>query len=164
MTSEKPIIGYSSYFATADGNVYSIRRGVRRVLKPLVNQNGYARVFLYDGKAATRKRFNLHRLIYEAFNGPIECGLEINHKDGNKLNNSISNLEACTRIENMRHAKAMGLHDVGGEKNPASMLKAYQVTQIRELYKSGVTQVAIAKQFNISQPHVSRIILEQAWK
>jgi hypothetical protein len=46
----------------------------------------------------------VHRLVYESFRGPIPDGLEINHIDGNKKNNSLENLEAVTRKQNLHHA------------------------------------------------------------
>lgn len=54
--------------------------------------------------------FRLHRLVAEHFIGdPLPKETDVNHKDGNKQNNSASNLEWCTRSENMKHAIRTGL-------------------------------------------------------
>lgn len=52
---------------------------------------------------------SVHRLVCEAFNGPIPKGYVVNHIDGNKANNNIENLEAVTPKQNMQHAYKMGL-------------------------------------------------------
>jgi hypothetical protein len=58
-------------------------------------------------------RRSVHRMVWEAFNGPIEGRMEINHKDLNRSNNSLSNLELVTHQQNLQHAidayKAKGL-------------------------------------------------------
>lgn len=77
-----------------------------RVLKPWNDANGYEVVYVcYDGKRIAR---NVHRLVAAAFHG--EGGaLDVNHIDGNKVNNRPENLEWVTRSENMFHAQRAGL-------------------------------------------------------
>jgi hypothetical protein len=64
--------------------------------------NGYWQVGLYDDNGE-RHMFQLHRVIWMAVNGDIPEGLEINHIDENKSNNSISNLNLMTRKENINY-------------------------------------------------------------
>jgi len=66
-----------------------------------VNRSGYIDVNLRKGKK--RRPYTVHRLVYEAFNGAVPNGLVINHKDLNKMNNNLSNLEAITSRENNIH-------------------------------------------------------------
>ena len=78
-----------------------------RALKLRISNSGYARVAVYvDGK---QKSLFVHRLVAELFLLG-EKKDQVNHIDGNKLNNLLSNLEWCTRSENARHAVATGLY------------------------------------------------------
>jgi hypothetical protein len=113
MENQEKINGYESrYLIDIKGNVTSVpltvncRGGKTRVIKeklltPFIAENGYLAVDLTDGKKP--KRHYLHRLIYEHFVSEITNGWVINHKDGNKLNNSIDNLECVTQRDNVRH-------------------------------------------------------------
>jgi hypothetical protein len=58
-----------------------------------------------------------HRMVWEAVNGPIPDGMQINHKNGNKQDNRICNLEVVTPSENTRHAFRTGLARADGERN-----------------------------------------------
>lgn len=69
--------------------------------------HGYLGVCLFKDR---RKYMRIvHRLVAEAFIRPIEIGLEVNHKNGCKTDNRVENLEIVTHVENMSHAKSMGL-------------------------------------------------------
>ena len=68
------------------------------------NRSGYVRVTLY--KKPLKKKFLLHRLVMLSFCG--SCDLEVNHKDSNKMNNSLDNLEYVTRKENELHCRMYG--------------------------------------------------------
>lgn len=95
----KPVLGYEAdYVASNLGkiaclNYYGVK-GRFHVLKQKVFRTGYLYVYLY-GKAKL-----VHRLVYEAFNGKIPDGKEIDHDDGNRLNNKLDNLFARTHKEN----------------------------------------------------------------
>lgn len=104
----KDITGFEGkYQITSDGRVYSIISNMW--LKPFIKKNGYCQIRLfisYDPETKERKYANpyLHRLVAQAFIPNPENKLEINHLDGNKLNNCVSNLEWCTPQENRQHA------------------------------------------------------------
>ena len=96
----KEIKGFESYGITEDGNVINLKTGKR--LRPFVNSNGYVSAqFTIKGKHFVRL---IHRMIAEAFIPNPEAKPYVNHIDGNKLNNSIDNLEWCTAQENTEHA------------------------------------------------------------
>lgn len=103
----KAINGANGYFACADGKIYSSKSNL--FLKPRALPNGYERVYLTMNDGG-RKDFLIHRLICAAFHGdaPNEKSC-VNHKDGDKSNNSASNLEWVNHTENMNHASQLGL-------------------------------------------------------
>lgn len=104
----KNIKGYAGrYKVTRDGRIRSNIKPGGAWLKPNVNSRGYLCVSLWvDGK---QKTHHLHRLIALHFVPGYQEGLQVNHIDGNKLNNDLSNLEWCTASENMKHAYRNGL-------------------------------------------------------
>ena len=103
----KDIPGYEGlYKISSNGDVLSLRSGKLR--KPVAQAHGYLSVSL-SGKDHKKKRFYIHRLVATAFLGdPPSMNYEINHKDLDKANNTVDNLEWCTRKENMRHAYFSG--------------------------------------------------------
>jgi len=75
-----------------------------------------------------------HALVLEAFVGPRPPKHQCNHKDCNKKNNRLENLEWVTAIENVRHAQVHGLRgDFSGEKNDRAILTKQAVKEIRSL-------------------------------
>lgn len=92
--------------------------------------------------AGRRRATTAHRFIFEFFHGPIPEGLVVNHKDGNKENNKLSNLEAVSQYENVVHG--------GG-----TTLSHEDVTSIRgRLHEK---QEHLAKEFGVSQSTISDI-------
>ena len=84
----------------------------RPLLKPLIDMGGYLRIGLEDTEGITKKN-SIHRMLMLTFRYKEGCEvLQVNHKDGNKLNNALSNLEWCTPSENMYHAVASGLRTI----------------------------------------------------
>lgn len=122
---------YSRYAADSEGNLYSLNyknSGKVVMLRPCV-RDGYLQTMLLgdDGRYHTKK---VHRLVCSAFYG--KSNLEINHKDGNKLNNHLENLEYCTHSENVQHAFDNGLtRALCGEDNPTHKLTDAEVAEIR---------------------------------
>lgn len=118
----KDIVGYEGLYQVSNmGGVKSLPkidrlgRFHRGVLKSQVdNGNGYLLVNLkHDGVQRMR---SVHRLVAEAFIPNDHELPEVNHKDGNKKNNVIDNLEWCTRSENVKHAVDNTLHDYFGQR------------------------------------------------
>ncbi len=103
----------SSYRISDKGDVYSTMK--QRILKGgLTGLTGYNyRSYYLEYDKGMSKWFSSHRLVYESFNGPIPVGYEINHRDLDKLNNHIDNLEATTHSDNMLHARAIKHWDSG---------------------------------------------------
>jgi hypothetical protein len=99
----KDIEGYKIYEVSSFGNVRNKNTG--RILKAC-NKSGYFSVGLSNIKT---KSFEVHRLVAKAFIPNLENKPEVNHKDGDKLNNNYWNLEWATHSENMTHARNTGL-------------------------------------------------------
>lgn len=102
-----PIPGYEDTYIVSDaGDVVrvSANSGTTpgRKLRPVVLRSGYVSASLSRGSIV--KQFRLHRLVWSAFRGSIPEGKEINHKNGDKTDNRLTNLEIATRSENMLHA------------------------------------------------------------
>lgn len=130
----QPVKGYEDLYAVSDqGRVKRIakrtwhpaRRGKsegfwwtcrERILKTWVNGD-YLKVWLCkDGKQKLKK---VHRLVAEAF-VPGDHSLTVNHIDGDKLNNTPSNLEWISHSDNVRHQHANGLTNLFGQNGPAA--------------------------------------------
>jgi len=102
------------YSITEDGQVYSHRW--KRVLSLNKNNKGY--YYVTFKKRGSRKNHLVHRLVAGAFIENAENKRCVNHIDGNKTNNNISNLEWCTHSENNKHAYSIGLKCHKGKNNP----------------------------------------------
>lgn len=140
MTEVKPIKGYPNYAVTSDGKVYNVKTNLEK--SPGKDGKGYLKVDLYySGK---RRTFRIHRLVADAFLPEDPTRTDINHIDGNKHNNKLSNLERVTRSENMIHAFRTGLahpkptYGMLGKKNPngGSKGKPIEVIETGEQFKS----------------------------
>ena len=93
-----------------------------KILKPYLNHKGYLMVDLgYDINKKRICKF-VHRLVAEAFIDNPENKEQVNHIDGNKTNNHVSNLEWCTNYENQIHAIENGLHKFDSLKKDILML------------------------------------------
>lgn len=115
----KPVNGFEGHYVVSNlGNVKSLKSG-GMILKSHVNK-GYEYVHLCKNS----KHYNakVHRLVAKAYIPSHENACEVNHKDGNKLNNRVENLEWVTPSENMKHARMLGLNRAG--RNNAFTSKA----------------------------------------
>lgn len=117
--------------------------------------NGYFNVGLYRSGVVTRR--TIHTLVYETFVGPRAPGMEVNHLDGNKAHNALTNLQGCTGKENKEHASRTGL-SAFGPRNGSTRLTEDQVTAIRAAVAAGLSQRKVAAMFGVSQSHVSDIM------
>jgi len=90
--------------------------------------------------------------------------MQINHKDGNKANNHISNLEYVTPSENCKHAYRIGLADERGERNPNHKLKEKDIPQIRKLLDEGVlSQREIGRRYGVTRGAIKCIKIGRNW-
>lgn len=98
----RPVKGYEKFYEVSSfGRVRSLKYGKVRILKPAKNHKGYLQVHLLkDGK---QKNFYVHRLVLEAFNGTIPEGMQVNHINEIKTDNSLWNLNLMTPKENINY-------------------------------------------------------------
>ena len=89
--------GFSRYLISTDGKIYSLKSD--RLLPQGITERGYKQVDVYNDMGV-KKHMKVHRLVYIAHVGVIPNGLQVNHKDENKTNNCIDNLELMTNKEN----------------------------------------------------------------
>lgn len=148
-----------NYYVTDDGRIWSER--TQKYLSPQYDKNGYVKVQMRstDNKS---HRYSVHRLVLENFK-PIQGmeKLQVNHKDGDKLNNNLSNLEWTTCEENITHAIQNNLR---ATINGASKLTPEQVIEIYRRAWNGETNIKLGKEFNVHPDQIGRIKNKKSWK
>ncbi len=153
----KSIKKYPNYEVSNWGKVKNINRG--REVKSSPNTWGYLGLFLYN--AGERKRYSVHRLVAKAFVENNEGKEEVNHIDGNKMNNHFTNLEWVTRSENMEHAQKKGLLDMTRAYTVSPKTKGKQICVydkekgIEIIFKNGATA---SRHFGFTESYFSKII------
>lgn len=135
-----------------------------KTMKPHINKGGYARVNLRFAHSRKFKSYLVHRLVAGNFLPNPNKYQEINHKDCNKLNNRVDNLEWCNRCYNVKYSFRFGTASNKGSKNPNSKLSKSEVINIRKLYKtSKYTQLELATLFKVSKNTIQMILSNKTW-
>lgn len=144
------------YIVFENGTVFSKRSN--KFLKPSISKSsGY---LVYGSRLGS-----VHRLLVKHFIGEIPKGMCVNHKDGNKLNNNLDNLEIVSYSENMKHAFRNGLQEKPkGEKNSGAKLSNIDCEKLCEMLLAGDDNETIAKQFGLHPRYVSLIRHGKRWK
>lgn len=131
-------------------------------MNPAISPDGYLKSMFQndDGKTTTQR---VHSLIALTFLGERPCGMQVNHKDGNKLNNAISNLEYVTISENIKHAYKNGLLEPrNGEKNGMAKLTNDAVRIIRRTALESKSRYygrkQLAERFGVSVATIKDIV------
>ena len=158
------------YQASTKGRARSFFKGKCRLIKPTVTHRGYLSICLYrydekDGKQH-KKTFRLNRIIAETFIPNPENKPEVHHKNNDKSDNSVENLEWVTDEENKAYAHEDGVY-LKGERNPTAKLTEDDVRFIRQNYKAGdpeFGQGVLAKKYGVSTTTIRNIIIGRGWK
>lgn len=132
---------YSSHEINKNGCIRN--KKTKYILKTCILNSGYL---------ACSKFGTIHRLLAEAFIPNINNGNEVNHIDGNKLNNTLTNLEWVTSSENRQHAYDMGLLKGRGKLTPRDK------SDIIKKYNKGIYQSTLAKEYGVSQATISNCV------
>lgn len=152
----KAIPGFEGvYEASNEGRIRRINfvfRGRKPpyYLKPLKHNHGYFLVALHKDKK--QRTYLIHRLVMLAFCGP--SNLSVNHKNGDKSDNRLANLEYVSLEENAKHSCFAGLNPKYNKRKGTAEV----VRKIHELRSKGLTQQTIASSVGFSQSHVSFIL------
>jgi len=152
----KPVFGYEDlYEVNEEGLIKSFHNGIHD-LKSSKNPNGYQMVVLCkDGQRETKA---VHRIVAEAFLERVEGLTQVNHIDGNKDNNSLTNLEWCTKSQNTIHAYANGLHPQKGLSHTKSKFNEMDLIKIKTLKDSGKSYLEIALELNVNRSTIVRFL------
>jgi hypothetical protein len=148
------IPGFPRYQASSLGRVRSLTSGAWHVLRTTPNRaNGYLYISAYvGGRFITR---SVHRLVAGAFLGNGD-GHDVNHKNGDKHDNRLVNLEYLSHSDNLRHAYSIGLKvPVGMKINPEQRRIALEM-------KGTATQVALARRFGVSPSAIYKMFKRHA--
>jgi len=156
----REINGYEGLYKISNlGEVKSIKKGI--ILKDRISNCGYIRVVLC--KCNNRKAISVHRLVAKNFIDNPKEKPDVNHIDGNKKNNKISNLEWVTKKENSLHSFKIGLQKPQkGINHGMASVSEGEVILIRKL-KGELKQKTIAWLFNMSTANISRIMNRKLW-
>ena len=127
---------------------------------PIDPSTGYRRVRLGKYRSAVA-----HRIVWIATHGPIAPGLEINHRNRDKADNRIDNLEAITHLQNVRHAYVNGgVPQLNGERNGRSKLTEHQVAEARARASAGETHRSIGESMGVSKTAIGLIVRRVNWR
>lgn len=160
----KPIPNYATYEISSLGRVRNVKTG--RTKKAVIGSGGYPTVQLYGDKSRTTVR--IHRLVAKSFIQNPDDLPQVNHKDFNKENNEVLNLEWVTAQQNIRHfyrngdTRDLSRRDYRGDGNPQSILTEKQVLWIRRLANS-YSQYELSEIFNIGVTQIRNIIKRKSW-
>ena len=156
------------YSVSRDGEIMSLARVVigkkkqtvsERVIRQFDNGHGYKTVRLWrDGKEFMKY---VHRIVLEAFAG-VSPGMDACHNDGNRSNNSLSNLRWDTRRNNHSDKLAHGTM-ANGENARAAKLTVQEVKEIRARLSFGQEQGILATYYGVKQPTISDIKSRRTW-
>jgi len=124
------------------------------ILKGSFDKNKYVRVIC----SPSRKTYKVHRLVMRVF-APDGIDETVNHKNGDKTDNRLENLEWCSREENNMHSET-----VLGRYRPNSKLTEADVIRIRSKEFVGLTQSDMGKVFGVDHRTINYVINNKTWK
>ena len=138
------IEGYEGLYQISNkGHVKSLKCGKERILKPGWNAGGYLKVHLFKNAAAQDRL--VHRLVAEAFIPNPENKPQVNHKDENKLNNCVNNLEWSTAKENSNY----------GSRNERLSRKILQYSKSGEFIREWPGALEVERELNINHSNIA---------
>ncbi len=158
-TSWISIPNHANYSINIQGQVKNNTTG--KLISVAVGKIGYYKVNLWSKNKY--KTLYIHRILADIFLPKLNGKTFINHIDGNKLNNNLSNLEWCNAKHNSIEAIRIGLVPLG-EKRKGSKLSNEDALTIYNLVHSGISRAVLSKMFGISKTQISQIKNKREWK
>lgn len=172
----KPVLGFELLYSVSSLGRIRRDKGGRgicsagRLLHFSANRSGYLEVKLYGGHGI-KKILSVHSVVISSFVGPRPSGMEVNHRDGERHNNRLSNLEYVTPIENKRDAVQRFVRQAGqkhwtkaGEDANAAKYSADTVRKVRQRALAGTPQTVISRSMGIPLGTVNQIVNRRSWK
>lgn len=158
----KPIPKFPNYSVSDSGEIKNNKTG--RLLKIQKDGYGYSQISLYSAEHSKQpKTIKIHRAVLSAFCGESE--LQINHKNGIKSDNNLSNLEYCTAKENTIHAHKNGLATPArGTNHYAAKYTEEQIMLVKKLISEGHSIRDIISKTKVKKPTISAIKSNRTWK
>lgn len=156
----KPIEKFPNYLVNENGDVHSLL--TNKLLSPSPVGKGYLRVCLRKNNKTYGKY--IHQIVAETFipKPDLDKNYIVNHKDGDKLNNHIGNLEWVTYSENNQHAYDNSLK-ARGEGFYSSKLRESDVNEILQNGKYATYQ-EIADRYGVTKATIRDVLLRRSWK
>ena len=137
-----------------------------KIINGEICKNGYQRIHVSNN--GKHYKFLVHRLVAQAFILNPDNLPQVNHKDGNKQNNHVNNLEWCNASDNLKHAYKAGLRTANGERNNAHKLTETEVSEIKKRYVRGkhseCNSFGLAKLYGVSSKCILNIVNGTSWK
>ena len=128
---------YKYYLASRCGQILSLKRNKKRILRFHIRGKGYLGFRLFENN--TYKEYSVHRYIYEVFKGEIPEGKHIDHWDFNKKNNSIKNLQLLSPKENIQKSNFKKVSSLNLETNEKKIFRS--VTETAKFYQISISTV-----------------------
>lgn len=158
----RPVVGYEGWYEVS--NLGSVRRAcpgrhtyAGRPCRTQTNTYGYSTIELCAGVRRRGVRTTVHKMVAEAFLGPRPKHLQVNHRNGIKTDNRVSNLEYVTASENIRHAYA------NIPRRRVTKLTEGQVETIRIRLAFGIPCTRIATEFGVTGNAIAKIRDGKTW-
>ena len=165
----RDVVGYEGLYSVSNlGRVKRVAswcnsQRMNLEMKIGLDSHGYHRIGL--NRSGVRLRFQLHRIVMAAFVGPIPEGHQVNHINGDKVDNRACNLEYLTQSQNLKHDwRVLKSRNQNGSKNPSAKLTEEMVLEIRNLRAQGIAYEAIAARFGMSHWGIQDICYRRRWK
>lgn len=158
----KSIPGYENYLISENGQVYSLKSKKIRKIQLHNRYSPYKYIRIYDNQHKLRTK-KIHTLVAITYIGPRPLGCVINHKDGNKLNNHIDNLEYISNELNLRLARQYKpwFKCQKGSNNYSAKLTEDEVRAIRS---SNLPRRQLGLLFGVSLSTISNIVNNKQWR
>jgi len=170
----RPVVGYEGLYSVSDhgrvrGELRTVRTGIQtksRTVQPQLlgifpSKFGRRLVSLCNGR---QRSFEVAGLVAKAFLGPPGSGKEINHIDGDPTNNHLSNIEYCTRSENLIHALDHGLNPAHGVTHHFSRFTLDDVRAIRSRFADGESRTVLAKAFGVGYDCIYKLTTGRTYR
>ncbi len=157
------VVGFEGFYSVSDGgrirrDAASNRGTAGRVLALTASRDGYATVGL--SRPGQRPRcFRVHRLVVEAFHGVIQENGVVNHLNGEKFDNRLTNLEVTTSRENILYS-----YRSLGRSHTQGVLTELKVLEIRNMRLMGCTLREIAETYGVSLVTVGQVVHGKTWQ